>query len=104
MNPSEDAFRAAVSDGGALAAVVVDRETRAVLVGSGEIPNLARLLDLLLQTQPEPARELYVGGRERSLYCSVLGSGKAIILAMPPAASVALGWALVRHLSGTVGA
>lgn len=107
------AFELAVVDGGALGAVAVDIATRAVRAGYGH-RGLAdsALIDLLLGVaRPQgplttacggapvsAARELLVVGRDRALYCMVVGQREVIIMATPASMSVALGWTLVRTL------
>lgn len=116
MTARDDRFRDACVDAGAFGAVAVHRVTRAVIAGFAHdgIANPA-LLDLLLGTvRPvgaltqlcggsplSAARELYVAGRQRALYCMVLDRGEVIIVATPATMSVALGWTLVRGLAAT---
>jgi len=108
-------FRSAVVDGGALGAAAIDLVTRAVTAGFAH-DDLASpgLLDLLLGSvppsgpltracggpPPAAAREFYVAGRDRALYCTVQ-HGELILLATPAAMSVALGWTLARGLAAT---
>lgn len=109
-------FQAAVTDAGAFGAVAIDRASRAVRAGY-QHDNLVTpaLLDLLLGTtrpisaltllcggsSPSAARELYVAGRDRALYCLVLDRGEVIVVAAPVTMSVALGWTLARGLAAT---
>ena len=115
MTSRDQLFETAVVDGGALGAAAIDIATRGVVAGYRH-DGLVRpeLLDLLLGTvrpsgaltqacggaPPNAARELFVAGAERSLYCSVLDRGEVIVMAAPAAMSVALGWTLVRTLIG----
>jgi hypothetical protein len=108
-------FRAAVVDGGALGAAAIDLTSRAVLAGfpDDELVSSA-LLDLLLGSvrpsgpltwacggpPPSAARELFIAGTARAVYCAVL-ERELIVLVTPAAMSVALGWALVRGLAAT---
>lgn len=120
MTARDDRFRDACVDAGAFGAVAVQRATREVIAGFAHAGIAApalldRLLDLLLGTvrpggpltqlcggsPPSAARELYVAGRERSLYCMVLERGEVIVVAAPSTMSVALGWTLVRGLAAT---
>jgi hypothetical protein len=109
----DDRFRAAVVDGGALGAAAIDLATRAVTAGfAHDDLTSPALLDLLLgSVQPagtltracggpplSAARELFVAGRDRAVYCTV-HDGQLIVLATPAAMSVALGWTLVRRLA-----
>jgi hypothetical protein len=112
----DDRFREACVDAGAFGAVAIDRVTRAVIAGFAHdgIASPA-LLDLLLGTvrpagaltqlcggsPPSAAKELFVTGRDRALYCIVLERGELIVAAAPPTMSVALGWTLVRGLAAT---
>jgi hypothetical protein len=116
MTARDDRFRDACTDAGAYGAVALQRTTREVIAGfaSDRIADPA-LLDLLLGTMrpggpltqlcggspPSAARELYVAGRDRSLYCMVLERGEVIVVAAPATMSVALGWTLVRSLAAT---
>jgi len=108
-------FRIAVTDGGALGAAAIDIATRTVVAGFAHDDLVSpALLDLLLGTvppsgpltwacggpPPSSARELFIVGAERALYCAV-GDREVIVLTMPAALSVALGWALVRGLAAT---
>ena len=113
MTPRERAFRDAVVDGGALGAAALDRVTRTVLASHGQ-PALAHLavLDVLFAGPPadgpltracggppvNAARELFVAGRERALFFSILRTGEVVVVSTPPAMSVAVGWTLVRSL------
>lgn len=116
MTERDQRFQLAVTDAGAFGAVAIDRATRAVNAGYGHhhiaVPGL---LDLLLGTvrpsgpltqlcggsPPSAARELFVAGRERALYCLVLERGEVIVVAAPATMSVALGWTLARGLAAT---
>ena len=120
MTLHDELFRTAVVDGGALGAVAIDIATRTAIAGFAHA-DLASpaLLDLLLGTvRPsgpltqlgqlgqlggEPpdaaARELFVAGKDRALYCTVVDHRELIVIATPATMSVALGWALVRVLA-----
>ena len=116
MTARDDRFRDACVDAGAYGAVALDRATRAVIAGFA-YDGIAKpaLLDLLLGavrpsgaltqlcggSPPSAARELYVAGVERALYCMVLERGEVIVVAAPATMSVALGWTLVRGLAAT---
>jgi hypothetical protein len=116
MTARDDRFRDACVDAGAFGAVAVNRATREVIAGHAHagIADPA-LLDLLLGTvrpaspltqlcggsPPSAAKELFVAGRERALYCMVLERGEVIVVAAPSTMSVALGWTLVRGLAAT---
>jgi len=108
-------FRTAVTDGGALGAAAYDVATRQVVAGFAH-DELAspELLDLLLGTvppsgaltwacggpPPSSARELFVAGADRAVYCMVR-AGEVIVLATPAGLSIALGWALIRSLAAS---
>jgi hypothetical protein len=114
VTPRDELFRAAVIDGGALGAAAIDVATRATIAGFAHT-GLASpaLLDLLLGAvppsgpltrlsggaPPTAARELFVAGAERAVYCAVLERGELIVVATPTTMSVALGWTLVRGLT-----
>ncbi|MEO7734651.1 MAG: hypothetical protein ABIY55_27085 [Kofleriaceae bacterium] len=116
MTARDDRFRDACVDAGAFGAVALHRVTRAVIAGFA-YDGIAKpaLLDLLLGTvrpsgaltqlcggsPPSSARELYVAGVDRALYCTVLERGEVIMVAAPATMSVALGWTLVRGLAAT---
>jgi|GEM_PF-5569714 len=116
MTARDDRFREACVDAGAYGAVALNRLTRDVIAGYA-YDGIAKpaLLDLLLGTvrpsgaltqlcggsPPSAARELYVAGVDRALYCMVLDRGEVIVVAAPAAMSVALGWTLVRGLAAT---
>jgi len=113
VTPRDERFRTAVVDGGALGAVAIDIATRTPLAGfaHGELAS-AGFVDLLLGAvrpsgpltrlgdgaPPGAARELFVAGRDRAVYCSVVEQRVLIIVATPAATSLAIGWALVRAL------
>jgi hypothetical protein len=116
MTPRDHQFQLAVTDAGAYGAAAIDRTTRAITASHAADHLIAPgLLDLLLGptrpagplTQlcggapPSTARELYVAGKERALYCLVLDRGEVIVVAAPPTMSVALGWTLARGLAAT---
>jgi len=110
-------FRVAVVDGGALGGAAIDIASRAVLAGFAhdELVSPA-LLDLLLGSvppsgpltwacggpPPSAARELFIAGTARAVYCTVR-ERELIILVTPAAMSVPLGWALVRGLASAGG-
>lgn len=111
-------FRIAVTDGGALGAAAIDIATRTVVAGfAHDGLASAALLDLLLGSvppsgaltwacggpPPSSARELFISGAERAVYCAV-GPREVVLLATPAAMSVALGWALIRGLAAPRGA
>jgi hypothetical protein len=113
----DDRFRTAVVDGGALGAAAIDVTTRAVTAGYAyDGLTSPALIDLLLGTiapsgpltracggpPPSTARELFVAGADRAVYCTV-GHRELIVLATPATMSVALGWALIRGLAGPGG-
>lgn len=106
------AARAAVTEGGALAAAIYDRSTRTLIGGhaESELP-VEQLLDVLERAPRrsklsalcggEPlraARELCVVGKQRTLFVSILDTGEVVVVATREAMSVALGWTLVRSL------
>lgn len=112
------AFLGVVADGGALGAVAIDRATRVVIAAAGRGDLVApALLDLLLGAASpsgpltracggppvSSARELFIAAPDRALFVSILDAGEVIVVATPPATSVALGWTLVRTLAGTLG-
>jgi hypothetical protein len=103
-----------VVDGGALGAVAIDIATRSIITGFAHADLVSpALLDVLLGVvppsgpltllcggpPPSAARELFVAGADRAMYCAVLERGELIIVAAPAAMSVALGWTLVRSLT-----
>ncbi|HEY0193353.1 MAG TPA: hypothetical protein VGC42_19685, partial [Kofleriaceae bacterium] len=103
--------------GGALGAAAIDLATGQVVAGYRHDGLAApALLDLLLGrvrssgaltracggAPPSAARELFVAGAERALYCSVLDRGELIVMAAPASMSVALGWTLVRNLTASL--
>jgi hypothetical protein len=116
VTPRDERFRAVVVDGGALGAAAIEIASRAVVAGFAH-DGLASpaLLDLLFGTvrtsgplarvcggpPASAARELFVAGAERALFCALLAHGEAIVMATPATMSVALGWALVRGLAAT---
>ncbi len=116
MTARDDRFREACVDAGAFGADALNPVTRDVIAGFA-YDGIARpaLLDLLLGTvrpsgaltqlcggsPPSAARELYVAGVDRGLYCMVLERGEVIVVAAPSTMSVALGWTLVRGLAAT---
>jgi hypothetical protein len=116
MSPRDQRFQLAVADAGAYGAAAIDRATRSVTAGFAADNIIApALLDLLLGTTrpsgpltqlcggspPSAARELFVAGKERSLYCLVLERGEVIVVSAPTTMSVALGWTLARGLAAT---
>ena len=116
MTPREQAFRDVVVDGGAIGAIALDRVTRTVLESYGQpLPNLA-VLEVLFAGPPadglltracggppvNSARALFVTGREQALFCALLRTGEVVVVATPPAMSVALGWTLVRALTAAL--
>ena len=118
MTARDDRFRTTVVDGGALGAAAIHGTTRAVLAGyDHEQVVPPGVLDLLLGTvrpsgpltracggaPPSAARELFLSGRDRATYLSVLPHGEVIVLATPVTMSVALGWALIRRLIAASG-
>jgi hypothetical protein len=115
VTPRDRQFETAVIDGGAIGAAAVDVATRAIVAGFAHDGLVSpALLELLLGaarphgplTQacggapPSAVHDLYVAGRDRALYCCVTEHGEAIVMAAPATMSVALGWALVRTLTG----
>jgi hypothetical protein len=111
----DERFRSAVVDGGALGAAAFDLATRAVVAGYAHDQLISPgVLDLLLGkvrpsgpltracggAPPSAARELFIAGAERAVYCAVLEHGEVIVIATPATMSVALGWALIRGLAG----
>jgi len=114
VTPRDELFRTAVVDGGALGAVAIDVATRSSIAGfaHAELASPA-LVELLLGAArpsgpltrlcgggpPGAARELFVAGADRAVYCSVVEHRVLIIVATPVTMSVALGWALVRVLA-----
>jgi hypothetical protein len=103
-----------VVDGGALGAVAIDIATRSIITGFAHADLVSpALLDLLLGAvrssgpltllcggpPPSAARELFVAGADRAVYCTILERGELIVVATPAAMSVALGWTLVRSLT-----
>ena len=116
MTARDDQFQVAVTDAGAYGAVAIDRASRAMTAGYAHAQLIApALLDLLLgAVRPSSplthlcggsplsaARELFVAGRDRALYCLVLERGEVIVVAAPATMSVALGWTLARGLAAT---
>ncbi len=114
MTSRDELFRTVVVDGGALGAAAIDIATRRTIAGFSHADLVSpALLDLLLGTvrpsgpltwlcggaPPSPARELFVAGKERAMYCALLDRGELVIVVAPIAMSVALGWALVRGLA-----
>jgi len=110
----DDLFRTAVVDGGALGAVAIDVATRTAIAGFAHdelaSPELVELLlggvrpsgpltRLCGGPPPAAARELFVAGPDRAVYCTVVEHRVLIIVATPATMSVALGWALVRVLA-----
>jgi hypothetical protein len=109
----DELFRTAVVDGGALGAVAIDIATRTPIAGFAHAelvrPGLVELLlgavrpsgpltRLCGGAPPAAARELFIAGADRAVYCTVVDHRALIIVATPAAMSVALGWALVRVL------
>ncbi|MEZ4401359.1 MAG: hypothetical protein R3B06_15145 [Kofleriaceae bacterium] len=115
----DDRFAATARAGGALACAQIDGATRQVRAGFAHDGLVSpRLLDLLLGTvRPagpitqacggppvNAARELFVAGPGRSLFCAVVPRGDVVIMAAPPAMSLARGWALLAALVTSGGA
>jgi hypothetical protein len=109
----DELFRSAVVDGGALGAVAIDIATRTPIAGFAHAELASPgFVDLLLgaarpsgpltrlagSAPPGAARALFVAGRDRAVYCTVVEQRALIIVATPAAMSLALGWALVRAL------
>jgi hypothetical protein len=113
MTLRDELFRTAVVDGGALGAVAIDIATRTPIAGFAHAELASpRFVELLLGAvrpsgpltrlsdgaPPGAARELFVTGMDRAVYCAVVEHRALIIVATPATMSVALGWALVRVL------
>ncbi|MEZ4360056.1 MAG: hypothetical protein R3B48_07745 [Kofleriaceae bacterium] len=112
------AVRAAVVEGGALAAAVYDRSTYNVIEGYAHRELDCRaILELLLgDVMPSgpmsalhggapvrAARVLCVVGAERTLFVSTLETGEVIVVSTRSTMSVALGWTLVGSLTNALG-
>ena len=116
MTARDGRFREACLDAGAFGAVAIHRVTRELIAGFahdgiappalldlwlGMVRPVSALTQLCGGSPFSEARELYVAGRERALYCMVLERGEVIVVATPATMSVALGWTLVRSLAAT---